>query len=171
MSAAGPVTIRAVTPADRSAIETHLVETWRTTYSAVIGSTAVEQMLADMHQADDLIDFLCCPDARMLLAIDTSARVVGTIAMGATVNMSYVTAMYVRPAYQSLGIGTTLLGQALGAASPHLPTALSVLALRSNVTAFYQRFGFEARGRSTYKVGQLACATIEMVRRADRPRT
>jgi predicted N-acetyltransferase YhbS len=163
----GSVTFRPAATSDRAAIEVHLHETWRATYAAVIGAAPVEQMLSDMRQTDDLIDFLCCPDALMLLAIDPASQVVGTIAMGETTNMTYVTAMYVRPAYQSQGIGSTLLRMALTSADPKLPTSLSVLALRPVVTVFYQRFGFEARGRSSYMVGQIPCATIEMVRRAD----
>jgi GNAT superfamily N-acetyltransferase len=160
------VVIRPTTETDRKAIEAHLVATWRATYAALIGVAAVDDMLRGMHASKDLIAFLCCPGAQLLAAVSAQGGIIGTIAMGASENVSYITAMYVRPAHQRQGLGTSLLQAVLDSAAPDKPVALSVLALRPEVLDFYRRFGFEARGRSSYRVGHTVCETIELVRRA-----
>jgi GNAT superfamily N-acetyltransferase len=158
--------IRPTASSDRPAIEHHLRETWRATYADIVGVMAVEQMLTDMQASKDVVTFLCCPDATLLAAFSSPSIIAGTIAIGVSPNLSYITAMYVRPKFQNLGLGTRLIETVLADADPRLPIALSVLSLRPQVLEFYKPFGFEPRGRSTYMVGGTPCKTIEMVRRA-----
>lgn len=156
--------IRHAQTGERPAIEAHLTETWLATYAGVVGRAPVEQMLADMRHAADLATFLCSADAELLVAAGGAGDIRGTVAVGMSSHTAYITAMYVRPADQRRGLGRALIEAALEATPPDRPVALSVLALRPEVIAFYERFGFAPRGTGTYQVGTKICGTIEMVR-------
>jgi GNAT superfamily N-acetyltransferase len=163
-TAPGAWTIRHAQLNERQAIEAHLTETWLATYAALVGREPVEQMLTDMRDADDLVTFLCSADAELLIAATASGDIRGTVAVGMSSHTAFITAMYVRPSDQGCGLGRALLETALESTPPDRPVALAVLALRPQIIAFYQRFGFEPRGTGTYQVGTTTCDTIELVR-------
>jgi GNAT superfamily N-acetyltransferase len=160
--------LRGTLATDRSAIEAHLNECWHATYDSLVGADAVAHMVRDMRCAQDLNAFLCGEGARLTVAVNEAANIVGTIAIGISLSagLSFITSMYVAPSTQRQGVGRALIGVALDQALAGRPVALSVLALRPDVVGFYRTFGFEPRGHSSYQVGAVACETIEMVRPA-----
>lgn len=160
-------TIRHAQANERLAIEAHLTETWIATYAGLVGRAPVEDLLSDMRRADDLVAFLCCQDAELLVGVNVAGAICGTVAVGMSSHKSFLTVMYVRPADQGRGLGRALIEAALEATPPDRPVVLSVLDIRPEVIAFYARFGFAPRGKSTYQLGSVVCDTIEMVRPAE----
>lgn len=142
------LTIRELNSADHDKARSHLARCWRETYTAIIGTVQVEEMVASLDKPD--LGMLV-PDGLALVAVEKSdgslskARgdcLVGTAIAAERHGVGYIWGMYVSPEKKRCGIGRELISEI----SRLLPSArqFSVVVLKasSDAHAFYEALGF-----------------------------
>jgi ribosomal protein S18 acetylase RimI-like enzyme len=156
---------RATSP-ERDTIYRLMSETWEDTYSAYFSERNILEARRLWLDALPLESALDDPSVFFELARDEGDTLVGFIAARLLSSKDlYVLRLYVHPAHQRLGVGSTLMFAALSA-FPQVPAIrLDVEEGNRKGMAFWKKHGFLEIGRKQLEVAGIVIVLIEMEKR------
>jgi GNAT superfamily N-acetyltransferase len=145
-----PATLRPALPDDAAAIAQVRVESWRTTYRGIIPDAYLDGMTVEDSTALWHRVLSAAPNATNTFVAEIDGAVAG-FSSGLMRNEpkygldAELSAVYVTPAHQRLGIGRQLVGAVAGAQQALGATGLVVWVLAANRRArtFYEHLGAE----------------------------
>jgi ribosomal protein S18 acetylase RimI-like enzyme len=147
------ITCRAAETKDLPIIRTVLVDTWHETYDRLYGAAKVTDITNAWHSEAKLADQLAMTQTSQHMGhhADTSSFMVGlwdgrvvatSLARYMSGHQVVVDRLYVRGAYQGLGIGTALLNATVASLPRAQSLCLEVDPGNEDAIAFYKRLGF-----------------------------
>ncbi len=137
---------RTATPADAVAVQRVAREAWHAVHAPIIGVDAVEDMLTEWYDRDDLETAIRDDDATMILAVEE--EVIGFAEGGPSEDGpadAVVGRLYVHPDRWRAGIGTELLSRLFAdlRTRNYDSVWLAVMAENDVAHGFYEKHGFE----------------------------
>ena len=148
------VVLRAVQPDDVPAVCGLLHETWHHTYATMIPRWNIDQFLTGFASWEQV---LSTPGLYpgMLMCAELDGVLVGVVQAEPTDKRgtSAIWILYVRPAYQGLGIGSALLRAVYCRFNDATSYRLEVLMQNRKAIAFYKSRGFKVSSVSITKLG------------------
>ncbi len=140
------IATRPATTSDLERVRAVLVETWHATYDAIYGVEKVTAFTDDWHAIANLEKQMALGPAALMVGT-WEGRIVATASATRTNAESVaLQRLYVRPAYQGLGIGQRLLAATLA----HFPeckiVSLAVEPRNTKAIDFYKARGFRKSG-------------------------
>lgn len=154
--------IRPATRADAADIEHVARASWHAAYDDIIGVSAVDEMVDDWYEHDELADSIEQPDTSTVVA-NGDDEIVG-FAQGVPTEdgpaEAAIPRIYVHPDHWGEGIGTALLGELSEAmkGAGYRDVWLTVLAENEVGRKFYEARGFDEVGR---RATELAGVTVD----------
>ena len=155
--------LRRATVEDADALAVLATRTFVETYAAGNDPADLAAYVAANFRADDLVGHLQDPTRRCMVA-DSGGALVGYVSVHSGSRPDPVThpsaielsRLYVESAWQGRGLGSALLGAAIGEALALGGKALwlGVWERNERAIAFYSRHGFEQVGVHTFTVGE-----------------
>lgn len=134
---------------DVAAIQALLRETWHAAYDGIFGADGVETK-CDIYFSDHVIRHYVDQSPRDYFAVleeETGGLAAVSLIRMSPFGCACVNVLYVRPAFQRLGLGTAFL-DAIPVVFPWArAVALEVLEPNAPAIAFYEARGFKRRGR------------------------
>jgi ribosomal protein S18 acetylase RimI-like enzyme len=146
------ITCRLVELKDLAAINAVLVETWHATYDRLYGAAKVTEITGQWHTTPHLERQLAAtkPGESAFMTGLWDGRVVATASAHRLDDTAIqLDRLYVRPAYQGLGIGLALMDATLATLVPAARIRLEVDPGNTDAIAFYAHCGFEHAGETS----------------------
>lgn len=141
--------VRTASERDLPAVRALLVETWHATYDSIYGVERVAAITDDWHSVAALKRRLDQPNVEFLVADDgKELGGMATASADATGKSVMLHQLYVRPAFQGLGIGGLLLDEIIESFPDATLFRLEVEEANVRAIAFYAAQGFERAGRT-----------------------
>ncbi|HVI37564.1 MAG TPA: GNAT family N-acetyltransferase [Gaiellales bacterium] len=168
MKSSGPV-VRAVTPADVSAVTRLQVASWREAYAGIIPAGYLAAMSAAEREQRHLARVQDPEPRAAYLLAERGGSILGMTNIGPARDddldagvVGEIRAMYVDPPAWSTGVGAALMNAALGHLVSHGAHAVALWVLEGNARAraFYERWGFRPDDRR--QVVELGAAVPEV---------
>jgi len=158
--------IRAMTEADIDAVSRLLGQSWRRTYSPILGAEAAARLSDGLHAPARLASEL--KDANRMAFVAAGPN--GTVRGYAMAEMDeagdvMLDRLHIDPAEYGSGLGADLLHAVLAAHAGVPSIALEVLEGNDRAMAFYIKHGFEVVERRAAAHGAEGCASL-ILRRA-----
>lgn len=141
--------IRDAGAADQTRLRDLYGAAFAATYGPTLGPFALAAMLAALD-ASELRHMLPGRDERAAVAV-LEGQVIGSAVATERGRVAYLWGMYVHPAHQRQGVGTALLGHAVGWLSQAGSVEVRVLPSSPWAVAFYGRHGFQETGRESFE--------------------
>jgi ribosomal protein S18 acetylase RimI-like enzyme len=160
------IATRPATLEDLDRVRAVLVETWHATYDTTLGAARVTE-ITDRWHAIDALAKQCAVGGGALMVALWDGRIVATASATRTNDETVMLQrLYVRPAYQGLGIGDRLLRATLA----HFPdcsmVSLEVEPHNTDAIQFYVARGFRKRGETANCGGDPATLAAHIYARA-----
>jgi ribosomal protein S18 acetylase RimI-like enzyme len=141
--------VRTASERDLAAVRALLVETWHATYDAIYSAERVTEITDDWHSIASLKARLARPNSEFLVA-DDGKNIGGMAYAAATTDAKLVMLhqLYVHPAFQGKGIGSSLLHEIEDSFPDARTLRLEVEAQNASALAFYRATGFTQAGET-----------------------
>ncbi|RUX45866.1 GNAT family N-acetyltransferase [Mesorhizobium sp. M4A.F.Ca.ET.020.02.1.1] len=138
------VQIRAMTKGDLAAVSQLLGQSWRRTYSPIMGAETTARLSDDKHAPDKLAAELADDDKMSFVAERPDGSIAG-YAMAAMDDRGDVMLdrLHIEPEEYGSGLATDLLHAVLAAHAGIASIALEVIEGNDRAIAFYRKHGFE----------------------------
>jgi ribosomal protein S18 acetylase RimI-like enzyme len=133
-----PPALRDYRPSDRARLLAHFDVTWRATYEPAFAAWSLNHVSAP----PDPVTRLSGENGRMLVA-EAAGEIVGSAGRLFVEQVSYVTAMYIRPDWQRQGVGAALLSATLRRLPQDRNVVVYAMTSSAWALAFYESAGFE----------------------------
>ncbi len=144
------------------AIKEVLTETWLATYADHLSRATIDQVTTHWHDPRVLRSQMEKPGHYFGVAKDDGA-IVGLVTVVAVSQAElFLSRLYVRPAYQGRGIGTSLLEAAIASYPEAAIVRLAVEERNERGHAYWRARGFVDASRKTEEVGDDSIAVITM---------
>ena len=152
------LTIRELSNADHDDVRWHLARCWRETYTKIIGTVQVEEMVASLDKPDL---GMFAPDGIAMVAVEKSDgspstamgdSLVGTAIAAERHGIGYIWGMYVSPQKQRCGIGKELISEINCLLPSARQFSVVVLKASSDANTFYQALGFSSTATVDHKL-------------------
>jgi ribosomal protein S18 acetylase RimI-like enzyme len=159
--------LRPATPGDAPAVHAVARESWHAAHDDILGADAVDELVDDWYDLDDLAASIRREDGHTFLAVVD--RVVGFSQGHPTDDGpadAVVTRIYLRPAHWGEGYGSALLERLFDAlrADGHESVWLAVLADNNVARSFYDDHGFAVHEERTVVLAGREADDVVLVR-------
>jgi ribosomal protein S18 acetylase RimI-like enzyme len=169
------ITVRHAEAADAAALAAVHVDGWRAAYRGLVPDELLDSIAVGRRESGWRERLADQADPSVTLVAELGGAVAGFCSViaparddDAEVGTAEIAAIYIDPARWRTGVGSALLGAALGDLERDgwQRVTLWVLAGNHPALAFYARFGFEPDGTSKELPG-LGAAEVRLARRGD----